>query len=162
MIWEDALNYAENFELEGHTDWRLPNTKELQSILDYTRAPSVTNSAAIDPVFNCSELLDEGGNVNYPFYWTGTTHASWQQNASGSFAAYVCFGKPSAGWKNHRIQGIMCCWMFTEPVPNEVTPKPVIRMIIHMDTDHRGDVIRIFNYVRLVRDADTSMGIYEF
>src|SRR5690606_19884625 len=33
MPWEDALYYAETLELAGHNDWRLPNAKELQSIV---------------------------------------------------------------------------------------------------------------------------------
>lgn len=33
----------------GYTDWRLPNAKELQIIVDYTRSPATTDSAAIDP-----------------------------------------------------------------------------------------------------------------
>jgi len=37
--WESALSYAENLELDGLDNWRLPNAKELQSILDYTRSP---------------------------------------------------------------------------------------------------------------------------
>jgi hypothetical protein len=34
MRWEDALAYAEGLSLAGHDDWRLPNAKELQSIVD--------------------------------------------------------------------------------------------------------------------------------
>ncbi len=96
MVWGDALGYAEAFEYADYDDWRLPNAKELQSILDYERAPSVTNSAAIDPLFNCSTVIDEGGEINYPFYWTGTTHANWTEN-EGGFGAYVCFGE-ALGW----------------------------------------------------------------
>ena len=42
MDWEHALAYAQtqnNANYLGHNDWRLPNTKELQSIVDYTRSP---------------------------------------------------------------------------------------------------------------------------
>ena len=91
--WEDALSYCEELNLAGHTDWRLPNAKELQSILDYTRAPSVTNSPAIDPVFNTSVITDEGGEDDYPFYWSGSTHANMSDNNSGAWGAYVCFGE---------------------------------------------------------------------
>ncbi|MCY1722381.1 DUF1566 domain-containing protein [Prolixibacteraceae bacterium Z1-6] len=37
--WEEALDYAWNLELAGYSDWRLPDAKELQSIVDYTRSP---------------------------------------------------------------------------------------------------------------------------
>ena len=36
ITWEQALNYADTLSLAGHTDWRLPNIKELQSISDLT------------------------------------------------------------------------------------------------------------------------------
>jgi len=36
MIWDDGLVYAENFEYAGYSDWRLPDAKELQGIVDYS------------------------------------------------------------------------------------------------------------------------------
>jgi len=78
MNWQDALAYAQTKNMAnylGHSDWRLPHAKELQSIVDYTRCKDYTNSPAIDPVFNCTPISDEGGNINWPFYWTSTTHA---------------------------------------------------------------------------------------
>ncbi|MCK4959317.1 MAG: DUF1566 domain-containing protein, partial [Planctomycetes bacterium] len=51
LNWQEALAWAEGLEYAGHSDWRLPSIKELQSIVDYTRSPDTTNSAAIDPVF---------------------------------------------------------------------------------------------------------------
>ena len=44
--WQDALKYCEGLDLAGHSDWRLPNVRELQSIVDYGRW-----NPAIDPVF---------------------------------------------------------------------------------------------------------------
>lgn len=46
--------------LAGYDDWKLPDAKELQSIVDYTRSPQTTNSAAIDPIFRVSTIIDEG------------------------------------------------------------------------------------------------------
>ena len=46
--WDAALSYAENLSLNGYTDWRLPNIKELQTLTDYTltTATSTTNIKA--------------------------------------------------------------------------------------------------------------------
>lgn len=43
--WEDALVYAEGLFLDDHSDWRLPNIKELRSLNDEKRvSPSVQNT----------------------------------------------------------------------------------------------------------------------
>jgi hypothetical protein len=44
--WCNALAYCEGLNLAGHDDWRLPNLRELQSIVDYGRV-----DPSIDPVF---------------------------------------------------------------------------------------------------------------
>jgi len=93
MNWEQALAYAANSRLAGHTGWRLPNAKELQSIVDYTRAPSVTQSAAISPLFQVTQL--SGGD--YPFFWTGTTHLDGPPDRRGTAAVYIAFGR-ATGW----------------------------------------------------------------
>ncbi|MCP4708196.1 MAG: DUF1566 domain-containing protein, partial [Planctomycetes bacterium] len=58
--WEQALKYAEDLIYAGYNDWRLPNVKELQSIVDYSRAPDARDKnargAAIDPVFELTEM----------------------------------------------------------------------------------------------------------
>jgi hypothetical protein len=46
VSWCDALRYCNIVEFAGHDDWRLPNVRELQSIVDYGRP-----DPAIDPVF---------------------------------------------------------------------------------------------------------------
>ena len=43
--WEQAISYAENLDLAGSSDWRLPNIKELVSINDETtNAPSINTT----------------------------------------------------------------------------------------------------------------------
>lgn len=61
MTWQEALEYAENYSYGGYDDWRLPSVKELQSIVDYDRSPSFTSSAAISPLFNCTQITNEAG-----------------------------------------------------------------------------------------------------
>lgn len=45
--WEEALNYCENLSLASYSDWRLPNIRELESIVDLSRL-----GPAIDPLFD--------------------------------------------------------------------------------------------------------------
>jgi len=44
QTWENALIYAENLNLTGASDWRLPNIKELQSLNDESVANPSTNT----------------------------------------------------------------------------------------------------------------------
>jgi hypothetical protein len=97
LNWKDALAWVgqkNTARYLGHSDWRLPNVKELQSIIDYTRSPDTTSSAAIDPVFNTTAITNEVGQMDFPFYWSSTTHVGTR---GAEAAMYVCFGR-SAGW----------------------------------------------------------------
>lgn len=99
MLWQDALKYAENAELAGYTDWRLPDAKELQSLVDYNRSPTATQSAAINSLFESSEIKNEANQTDYPWYWSSTTHASEKSGEEGGNAIYVAFGR-AMGYMN--------------------------------------------------------------
>jgi len=61
--WEDAIRACEESTLGGHADWRLPNVKELRSIVDSgTHAPAI--HAGYFP------------NTQSNFYWSSTTYAA--------------------------------------------------------------------------------------
>ncbi|WP_372753976.1 DUF1566 domain-containing protein [Labilibaculum sp.] len=96
LNWEDALNYAENSKFAGYSDWRLPNVKELQGIVDYSYAPgaqdSTKNRAAIDPIFNCASITNEAGVDDFPYYWTSTS-AHFTKGKPYYYAWYVAFGR---------------------------------------------------------------------
>jgi hypothetical protein len=139
----------------GHNDWRLPNVKELQSIVDYTRSPSTTNSAAIDPLFTCSTITDEGGSTNYPFYWSGTTHANMQ---TGNNAAYIAFGE-GLGWMQDPFNGSYQLMDVHGAGCQRSDPKTGDPAGYPYGHGPQGDVIRIYNYVRLVRDTGKTTGI---
>ena len=148
LNWQQALEWAENLVFAGYLDWRLPNVKELQSIVDYSRSPATTKSAAIDPVFKATVIVDEGGKKNYPFYWSGTTHARLQ---GGSAAAYVAFGS-SLGWmrtprnRNPELLDVHGAGsQRSDPKVGDPSRFPYGR-------GPQGDVIRIYNHIRCVRD----------
>lgn len=139
-----ALNFG------GYNDWRLPNAKELQSILDYTRAPGITASAAIDPVFACSAITNEAGALDYPWYWTSTTHINYTVNP-GTYAAYVCFGRAlgymNGSWQD--VHGAGC--QRSDPKGGSLSDWTCAASGYYSSQAPQGDAIRIFNFVRAVR-----------
>jgi len=153
--WSDALDYAESLDYADHDDWRLPNAKELQGILDYSRSPDTTGSAAIDPLFSSTSITDEGGSTNWPYYWTGTTHITW--NDLGKNAAYISFGEalgwmeePPPGSQNYNLVDVHGAGsQRSDPKEGDPGDYPY-------GHGPQGDVIRIFNYVRCVRDITSN------
>lgn len=91
MNWQDALEYSENMAYAKYNDWRLPNAKELQHLVDYSRSPAATDSPAIDPIFTTTSIKNEAGVIDYPYFWTSTTHLDGPH--PGGNAVYVAFGR---------------------------------------------------------------------
>jgi len=168
MDWEAALAWAQAKNPEGylgHTDWRLPNAKEMQSIVDYSRAPKATDvtkqGPAIDPIFGITAITNEGGETDYPFYWVSTTF--FDGTKDGAPAAYVTFGRALGYMK---LNGSTTYQLLdvhgagaqrSDPKAGSVTD-----YLLGTDASGnpvygrgpQGDVVRINNFVRLVRDAD--------
>ena len=145
MDWQDALAWVQaknGANYLGHNDWRLPNAKELQSIVDYTRSPDTTGSAAIDPIFTSTQITNEAGQADYPYYWTSTTHES--SNRLGNAAVYVAFGRAmgymDGAWQDVHGAGAQR----SDPKTGSAADYPQGRC-------PQGDAIRIDNYIRLVR-----------
>jgi len=148
LNWQEALAWVAQKNAEqyfGYSDWRLPNVKELQSIVDYTRSPVTTNSAAIDPLFSATSITNEAGQADYPCYWSGTTHANWT-DMSGAHGAYVAFG---------RTMGYMDgAWVDVHGAGAQRSdPKAGDPAVFPTGFGPQGDAIRIYNYVRCVRDV---------
>ena len=96
MTWTIAITECKNLDYTGHNDWRLPNIKELMSIVDYSRL-----NPSIDPIFtNCMST----------YYWSSTTLANifaWeiQFNGGGTFSPPKTYGflyaRPVRGGRNN-------------------------------------------------------------
>ena len=147
LNWEEALAWVEaqnDANYLGHDDWRLPNVKELQSIVDYSRSPDTTGSAAIDPLFNATAIINEAGDTDYPFYWSNTTHAD--SDSSGGNGAYVAFGRALGYVNNNWVDVHGAGAQRSDPKSGNPDDYPYGR-------GPQGDAVRIYNHVRLVRDA---------
>jgi hypothetical protein len=149
MNWEAALAHCENLTVASCDDWRLPNAKELQGILDYTRSPDTTGSAAIDPIFGTSAIVDEGGGTNYPFYWSGTTHLNRTEQPA-RWGAYVCFGE-ALGWMQQPPGGTYILMDVHGAGSQRSDPKVGDPADYPYGHGPQGDVVRIDNHVRCVR-----------
>lgn len=152
MDWATALKWVQNKNKSnylGYSDWKLPDVKELQSIVDYTRSPSATDSASIDPKFSSTSIVNEAGDKDWPWYWSSTTHPSADPRTGqtrGNEAAYVCFGR--AMGKQFGM------WL---DVHGAGAQRSDSKIIDARETDNsnapQGDALRVSNFIRLVRNA---------
>ena len=150
MNWEAALAWVQTQNAAnylGHSDWRLPNAKELQSLVDYSRSPDTSASAAIDPLFSCTQITNELGELDYPYYWTGTTHAFY--DGTGDRGVYLAFGRALGYMNGAWIDVHGAGAQRSDPKDGDPGDYPYGR-------GPQGDAIRIYNYLRLVRDGKTT------
>ena len=113
-------------------------------IVDYSRAPNITGSPAIDPIFYCSEIDDpEGNGGQYPYYWTGTTHLDGSDPESA--AVYIAFGE-AQGWMHDQLMDVHGAGaQRSDPKSGDPGDYPSY-------WGPQGDVRCVYNYVRCVRD----------
>ncbi|MBU2940798.1 DUF1566 domain-containing protein [Lacinutrix sp. C3R15] len=144
--WENGLAYAESLSLGGHDDWRMPNAKEIQSIVDYTRSPQTTNSPAIDPLFTCTPILDYNGNSGqYGYYWA----SSPLQDGPTPYtdAVYFCFGEAEGEMNGQLLDVHGAGAQRNDPKAGSTDDFP--------DTfGPQGDIRKVYNFIRCVRDAN--------
>ncbi|MEI8206178.1 MAG: DUF1566 domain-containing protein [Kiritimatiellales bacterium] len=140
MNWQEALAWVQEKNAEnylGHNDWRLPDAKELQSIVNYSSVPAINQ--------NFLKMSDTNA-----WYWTGTSHLEGPADRRGSAAVYIAFGK-ATGWM--KFPPTMDLKLIDVHGAGAQRSDPKVGN--PADYPHgrgpQGDVIRINNFVRLVR-----------
>ena len=92
-IWVDALNACEDSAHAGYDDWRLPNIRELESLVDASRALA---SPAVDTdVFPYTQKW---------YYWSSTTYVG---NTSEAWSIEFRYG--DVGNRGKEIGGYVRC-----------------------------------------------------
>ncbi len=151
--WDDAISECENASTAAHSDWRLPNVKELQSIVHYSRSPDTNNSAAIDPLFISNPFQNEEGITDWGYYWASTTHVD--NGGDGTNATYISFGR-ALGYINPNILDVHGAGAQRSndklDVANEVGANFASSNGVFYYKGPQGDILRINNKVRCVRD----------
>ncbi|MFN8841276.1 MAG: DUF1566 domain-containing protein [Burkholderiales bacterium] len=141
--WRDALAYCAALRLADHADWRLPDAKELHSIVDYTRAPATAHSAALAPPLRA--------RATESYYWTSTTVLDGPPEVMYARAAYFAFGR-ALGWMEMPPgSGIRRLLDVHGAGSQRVDPKDGDPATYPRGFGPQGDDVRILNYVRCVR-----------
>ena len=99
LDWQDALAYADDADLGGFSDWRLPNVKELHSIVDYSRSPlGHGRRPSVPPSTTCSphEITNKAGDSDYGYFWSSTS-AHFTSGEPYYYAWNVAFGRAVNG-----------------------------------------------------------------
>jgi len=152
--WKNAISFCENVNYANNSKWRLPNAKELQSIVDYTKSPDETNSAAINDLFESTSIKNGNHQVDFPFYWSSTTHLDGHQ--LGSAAVYIAFGR-AMGYMSDRRTNTKKLMDVHGAGAQRSDPKSGDASNFQFGRGPQGDVIGINNYVRCVSDSFTTI-----
>lgn len=132
--WVEALQMAKNSKIAGYEDWRLPNTKELQSIVDYDKE---TFPAIDENFFECTN--------EDSWFWSSTTQGDFKYTA-----CYIAFGKAYS--KDNSSATEFYDWHGAGAQRSD--PKSGNIEDYLMESVNAADSLRINNYVRLVRDLN--------
>ena len=117
--------------------------------MDYSRSPTATQSPAIDPLFQVTEINDPDGNpAHYPFFWTSSSHLDGVNPYSG--AAYIAFGK-ALGKMNDVLMDVHGAGaQRSDPkVEQAGQTYPLYR-------GPQGDLVMVTNHCRCVRNIETT------
>ena len=173
LSWQEALGWVQTKNSDsylGYNDWRMPDIKELHSIVNYLNAPDYNGLPAIDTKYLfCSSITNENGQPDYPYYWSSSTHAGYGiSGTAGTEADYVAFGR-ALGWPTTNPKWVDVHGAGAQRSDPKTGP-PFLHQVVHTvivagvtytgySWGPQGDAIRGSNYVRLVRNVSGTTGI---
>lgn len=140
LNWPEALAFCENLTYAGRDDWKLPNAKELHSIVDYTRSPDTTDSPAIDPIFQTTSIKGESKEKDYPFFWTSTSFNPGVDAVHFSFGESPGYFAPPGSSSKSFLDVHGAGAQRTDPKVGRYS----------YGSGPQGDVRRVYDYVRCV------------
>lgn len=109
LNWNAAISHAENLTTAGYSDWRLPNVKELQSLVDITLAISTSAASAL-PCLQRTLFPAAPATA----FWSSTPLRS---GSSPTQAWLVEFGINTASTPQRNAQGIVSYEPFASQYP---------------------------------------------
>lgn len=164
MDWEQALEWVQqqnDNNYLGYNDWRLPDAKELHSIVDYSNSPSYNGEPAIDTdYFECTPITNEAGQTDFAYYWTSTNHITVSDGRDSSIAGsavYFSFGSALGYMRDSWIDVHGAGAQRSAPKTDDHFEKYSsisTNGILGYYFGPQGDAVRADNYVRLVRDVE--------
>ena len=101
------------------------------------------------PLFQISKLSDG----EHPFYWPGTTHLDGPPGRTGGAAVYVCLGRAPGGMQFPPGVAEFQLLDVHGAGAQRSDPKAGNSAAFPHGRGPHGDVIRIYNFVRCVRDC---------
>lgn len=146
LDWREALAFCENYDLAGHTDWRLPTIKELNSIVDYSKGQGY--AAINETVFNITMVPDPDGNTWWPYFWSSTTLLDGMK--PGDLGVYQTFGRALGILQGTLMDAHGAGAIRGDPKSGNKSDYP------SHGNGFQGDVQYVYNYVRPVRDIASS------
>ena len=94
--WSEALSDCASCTAGGHSDWRLPNVRELHSLIDYGQwDPALSNTSGLGRWAEDDPFI----NVQSVNYWSSTTYAN-----NPDLAWYVILNVGAVG-NNGKVNG---------------------------------------------------------
>ncbi len=133
--WQEALEYVaclNSLNHLGHSDWRLPNRKEFESITDFSKFNPILPDK--HPFINVHSLPAPAPGPDY--YWTSTTHSA--SNINGAWACFSFEGGIQEEFKSGTVLGNDYVW----PVRGGTIEPAVVNDLVKLDEDK---LVRRFN-----------------